>query len=85
MISYELLMIVLRSSVRTAQHVSAVVLAVPEPPAALNGHGHTAAERYAAEVARGEVPGVRRIRRDLHVGQPRAQEVREYLTRLART
>lgn len=84
-ISYELLMIVLRTSARTAATAPAADTAVPGPPAGLNGHGHKAAERYAAEVARGEVPGVRRIRRDLKVGQPRAQEVREYLTALART
>jgi hypothetical protein len=84
-ISYELLMIVLRTSARTAATAPAADTAVPGPPAGLNGRGHEAAERYAAEVARGEVPGVRRIRRDLKVGQPRAQEVREYLTALART
>ena len=52
---------------------------VPAPPAGLNGHGREAAERFAEELARGEVPGVRRIRRALKVGQPRAQQVREYL------
>jgi hypothetical protein len=56
---------------------------VPGPPAGLNGHGHAAAGLFAAELARGEVPGVRRIRREMHLGQPRAQEVREYLTGLA--
>jgi len=56
---------------------------VPEPPAALNGHGHQAAEVFAADLARGEVPGVRRIRSELRIGQPKAQQVREYLTRLA--
>src|SRR6266851_4609250 len=40
---------------------------VPEPPAALNGHGHAAAELFADDLARGEVPGVRRIRREMHV------------------
>jgi hypothetical protein len=56
---------------------------LPEPPAALNGHGHAAAELFADDLARGEVPGVRRIRRELKVGQPRAQQVREYLSALA--
>jgi hypothetical protein len=56
---------------------------VPEPPTGLNGHGHAAAERFADELARGEVPGIRRIRRELKVGQPRAQEVRECLAALA--
>ncbi|HUY51696.1 MAG TPA: DUF2637 domain-containing protein [Streptosporangiaceae bacterium] len=72
-ISYELLMIVIRSSIRAAPVAGTPV---PEPPVGLNGHGHAAAERYAADLARGEVPGVRRIRRDLKVGQPRAQQVR---------
>jgi hypothetical protein len=53
------------------------------PPAELNGHGHQAAELFADDLAAGKVPGVRRIRREMHVGQPRAQEVREYLTVLA--
>jgi hypothetical protein len=95
-ISYELLMIVIRSSVRAARPVLVPAPAsgpaapapdtgVPGPPAGLNGHGHAAAERYSAELARGEMPGVRRIRREMHVGQPRAQEVRDYLAGLART
>jgi hypothetical protein len=44
-------MLVIRSSVRPAP---AADTAVPEPPAALNGHGHAAAQRYAG--ARGD-PG----------------------------
>ena len=42
-ISYELLMIVLRA--RCAPPTAAIP-AVPEPPAELNGHGHAAAERH---------------------------------------
>ena len=57
--------------------------AVPEPPASLNGQGHAAAQLFAADLSRGEVPGVRRIRRELKVGQPKAQQVREYLNGLA--
>lgn len=56
--------------------------AVSEPPAALSGHGHQAAELFAADLASGQVPGIRRIREQMHVGQPRAQEIREYLTGL---
>jgi hypothetical protein len=55
---------------------------VPVPPAGLNGHGHAAAELFAADLAAGKVPGVRRVRREMHLGQPRAQKVREYLTGL---
>jgi hypothetical protein len=45
----------------------------------LNGHGEAAAELFAGDLAAGKVPGVRRIRKELRVGQPRAQQVREYL------
>jgi Protein of unknown function (DUF2637) len=60
------------------------------PAALANGHsapegGQEAAERYAAELARGEIPSVRRVRREMHLGQPRAQQVHAYLSALART
>ena len=42
-----------------------------------------AAEEFAGEVAAGRVPSVRMIRARLHVGQPRAQRVRAYLTALS--
>jgi hypothetical protein len=58
----------------------AAEIPVPEPPAALNGHAAKAANLFAADLAAGNVPGIRRIRRELRVGQPRAQDVREYLT-----
>ena len=57
--------------------------AIPEVPASLNGHAERARELFAAEVAAGQAPGVRRIRKELKVGQPRAQQVREYLAVLA--
>jgi len=41
-----------------------------------------AAEAFAGEVAAGRVPSVRAIRARLDVGQPRAQQVRAYLTAL---
>jgi hypothetical protein len=59
------------------------------PAAALtNGHaapegGREAAERFAAELAAGAVPSVRAVRREMHLGQPKAQEVRAYLAALA--
>jgi hypothetical protein len=37
------------------------------------------AEPFAAELARGEVPSIRRIRGELHVGQPRAREIQARL------
>jgi hypothetical protein len=52
-----------------------------------NGHGGPeggpeAAERFAAELAAGDVPSIRRIRAELHCGQPRASEVQAYLEAL---
>ena len=45
--------------------------------------GHAAAQMFAAELADGKVPSVRRVRREMHLGQPRAQQVQAYLTELA--
>jgi hypothetical protein len=61
------------------------VPAVPGPH--LNGSGlHPAeAEPFAADLARSEVPSIRRIRAELRCGQPRAQEVQARLSVLART
>jgi hypothetical protein len=81
-ISYELLMLVIRAS---ARRLPAPGGGVPEPPAALNGHGHAARELFAAELAVGEVPGIRAIRSGLSVGQERAQQVQAYLREITRT
>jgi hypothetical protein len=64
---------------------SPAVSAVPEMH--LNGSGLHPAEvqPFAGELARGEVPSLRRIRAELHVGQPKAQEVQGRLAALART
>jgi hypothetical protein len=75
----------LRQVHKAAEHpapetASATGTAVPEPPASLNGHADRAAEIFAEDLAAGTVPGVRRIRREMHVGQPKAQELRMYLT-----
>jgi hypothetical protein len=57
------------------------------PAVYLNGSGlqPAEAEPFAGELARGEVPGIRRIRSELHVGQPKAQEIQARLAALART
>ena len=55
---------------------------VPEPPAGLNGHGHAAAELFAADLDAGRVPGIRAIRSGLHVGQDKASQVQAYLREL---
>jgi hypothetical protein len=59
------------------------------PAASGNGYsapegGQEAAERFAAGLSRGELPSVRRVRREMHLGQPRAQEVRAYLETITR-
>jgi hypothetical protein len=58
-------------------------------PALGNGHGapeggKEAAELFADELSRGELPSVRRVQREMHLGQPRAREVRSYLDLLCR-
>ena len=67
------------------------IQAVPAVPAVpgvhLNGSGlHPAeAEPFADELARGQVPTLRRIRAELRVGQPKAQQIQARLSALART
>lgn len=78
--SYELLMMIIRSA-----QVPAGVTDVPGAPGGacvdypLQAR---AAEAFAGEVAAEQAPSVRAIRSRLHVGQPRAQRVRGYLTGL---
>ena len=60
----------------------------PEPVpdfAALNGHRAKAARLFAKDIEAGRVPGVRRIRDGLHVGQPKAKVVQAYLRSLIAT
>jgi hypothetical protein len=57
------------------------------PPALGNGSaapegGQGAARVFAAELARGHLPSIRRVRREMHLGQPRAQQVHAYLSAL---
>lgn len=62
------------------QPAAPVPAPVPEPPpAGLNGTGHEALELFADELAAGTVPGVRRIREQMHLGAPRATQVRDFL------
>jgi hypothetical protein len=70
---------------RTPSDSRTVPADVPEPY--LNGSGLRPDEAapFAAELARGEVPSIRRIRSELHVGQPKAQEVQARLAVLAST
>jgi hypothetical protein len=94
-ISYELLMLVIRSSVK-AMPVSiwgqpGLYPATPgsqpdalHPDAFGNGHGAPEGGKEAAELSRGELPSIRQVQREMHLGQPRAQQVHSYLELLAR-
>ena len=71
--SYELLMMVIRNS------------QAPVSGGLDSGHDadpleEQAAEVFAHQLAANQVPSIRAIRAQLHVGQPRAQRLREYLS-----
>jgi Protein of unknown function (DUF2637) len=70
--SYELLMMVIRGS-QAAPGGSAGSAGGPDPL------GEHATEIFAGQLAANRVPSIRAIRAQLHVGQPRAQRLREYL------
>ena len=74
--SYELLMMVIRSSQVSARDTS-------ERKHETDPLREQAAEVFAEQLAADQVPSVREIRAQLHVGQPRAQRVRKYLAALA--
>jgi hypothetical protein len=80
-ISYELLMLVIRTSVR------AVPGAAPGEPAVTNGvpgHIREAQKVFAGQIAAGEIPTVRKIRSEMGVGSHRAQQVRAHIETLTR-
>jgi Protein of unknown function (DUF2637) len=70
--SYELLMMVIRSS-QTAPG------GITDSANSLDSLGEQAAEIFADQLAADRVPSIRAIRAQLHVGQPRAQRLRDYL------
>jgi Protein of unknown function (DUF2637) len=74
--SYELLMMAIRNSQAPPNEAAATEDAA-DP---LQGQ---AAELFAEDLAADRVPSIRTIRARLHIGQPRAQRVRVYLTTLA--
>jgi hypothetical protein len=77
--SYELLMTVIRSSQAPPSGASAGAgIPIPDP---LQGE---AAEVFAGHLAADRIPSIRAIRAQLHVGQPRAQRLRNYLAAEAR-
>jgi hypothetical protein len=72
--SYELLMMIIRSSQAPPGGASGGAgIPIPDP---LQGQ---AAEVFAGHLAADRVPSIRAIRAQLHVGQPRAQRLRDYL------
>jgi Protein of unknown function (DUF2637) len=71
--SYELLMMVIRSSQARSDSVPDNERAAADPLQ------EQAADVFAGQLAADRVPSVRAIRARLHVGQPRAQRVRDYL------
>lgn len=70
--SYELLMMVIRSSQAQADDK-------PEGEREADPLQEQAAELFAEQLAADRVPSIRVIGARLHVGQPRAQRLREYL------
>jgi hypothetical protein len=70
--SYELLMMVIRGS----QAAPGGLTDSADNPDLLSGQ---AAEVFAGQLAADRVPSIRAIRARLHVGQPRAQRLRDYL------
>jgi len=69
---YELLMMVIRSS-------QAVTGGIPCSAVTSDPLGEQAAEIFAGQLAADRVPSVRAIRAQFHVGQSRAQRLRDYL------
>jgi hypothetical protein len=47
--------------------------------AQLNGHAAKSEKAFAADIAAGRVPGIRRIQQQMHVGQPKAKLVQAHL------
>jgi hypothetical protein len=76
--SYELLMMIIRG----VQAPAAAPGAQDDVPAT-DPLRERAAVMFAADLAVDRVPSIRAIRAALHVGQPRAQRLREYLAAAA--
>jgi hypothetical protein len=70
--SYELLLMVIRGS-------QVPVDSAPGTGRVADPLQERAAELFAGQLAADQVPSVRAIRVQLHVGQPRAQRLRDYL------
>jgi hypothetical protein len=78
--SYELLMMIIQGP-----QVTTSVRRLHDSGSVVDPLGKQAAIVFAADLAADRVPSVRAIRTALHVGQPRAQRLREYLAATADT
>ena len=78
--SYELLMLIIRAA--QLPETGTALGGAPECMPGTDPLQAQAAQAFAVELAAGRVPSVRAIRARLHVGQPRAQQVRAYLAAL---
>jgi hypothetical protein len=79
------LMHLLRAVPEAVPAGSAVPEAVPEAAAGPELPHPDAVRVFAAEIAARTVPGIRRIRAELHIGQDRAREVQAHLKALTET
>jgi hypothetical protein len=76
--SYELLMVIIRGA-----HMPLVTPSAHDEAPMADPLSERAAAMFAADLADDRVPSIRAIRGTLHVGQPRAQRLREYLAIVA--
>ena len=81
--SYELLMMIIRGA-QTSGAAADTPSVGPAPEQVADSLQARAAEEFAGYIAVGAVPSIRVIRATLHVGQPRAQQVRAHLAGAAR-
>ena len=82
------LSMVRRTRKRTRTVPATVTVTVPEPvpgtvPATLAAKLEHAVQRYAAEIASGTLPGVRRIKDEMGCGTPNAQKILAHLAAVA--
>jgi Protein of unknown function (DUF2637) len=78
--SYELLMVIIRGA-----HIPLVTPSAHDNAPITDPLGERAAVLFAGDLAADRVPSIRAIRGTLHVGQPRAQRLREFLAIVAET
>jgi GAF domain-containing protein len=81
--SYELLMLIIRGA-QSPEAEANVSEAGPARGPEADPLQARATGEFAAQLASGTVPSIRVIRARLHVGQPRAQQVRAYLAETVR-